>query len=90
MGHTGVLSRNPHTPIKGIFSSASVSTDESALRLFCFVSIIWEGDMPGYIIVQRITFPLGTQLHRSKYKHVLTGFPFLKKCIIYLTLHCMF
>lgn len=22
-------------------------------------------------------FPLGTQLHRSKHKHVLTGFPFL-------------
>lgn len=76
MGHTGVLSRNPHAPIKGVFSSASVSTDESALCLFCFVSIIWEGDMPGCIIVQRITFPLGTQLHRSKYKHVLTGFPF--------------
>lgn len=44
---------------------------------FFFVSIIWEGDMLGCIIMQKITFPLGTQLHRSKYKHVLTGFLFL-------------
>lgn len=34
--HTGVLGGKPQAPIKGIFSSASVSTDESVPHLFCF------------------------------------------------------
>lgn len=54
------------------------------------VSIIWNGDMPGCTIMQKIMLPLGTQLHRSKHKHVLTGFLFLFFPIIYLTLHCVF
>lgn len=42
-----------------------------------FVSIIWEGDMPGQChhatVMQKIMFPVGTTLHRSKHEHVVTG-----------------
>lgn len=72
--HTGVLSGKPQVPIKGIFSSASTSTDESVSLFFVFVSIIWEGDMLACVIMQKILFSLGTKLHRSKHKHVITSF----------------
>lgn len=39
--HTGVLSRKPQAPLKGIFSSASASTDESAPCLFFFLSVLF-------------------------------------------------
>lgn len=56
---------------------------QSHIFSFC-VSIIWEEDMLRCIIVQKITFPLGTQLHRSKHKHVLTDFPFVFLSILFI------
>lgn len=77
----------PEAPIKGIFSSASSSTDKSVHIFSFFVSIIWEENMLRCIIMQKITFPLGTQLRRSK-QACFNRFSFPH--IIYLTLCCVF
>lgn len=81
MGHAQVCEWAIPCSIKGIFSSAC----DQALRSqphICFpfpffVSIIWEGDMPGQChratVIQKIMFPVGTTLRRSKHEHVVTG-----------------
>lgn len=95
--HKGVLSRKPQAPIKGIFSSASKQALRSQSHRFCcffFFGQYYLGRRHARtclraIIVRKITFLVGTQLHRSKQKHVLTSLSFFL-CFIYLTLHCVF
>lgn len=76
---------NPVLQSKGflavpLMKHCRVSSTSVPPSLF-FVSIIWEGDMPGHVIVlpscRKSCFPVGTKLHRSKHEHVLTGLSFL-------------
>lgn len=57
-----------------------------------FVSIIWEGDMPGQChratVMQKIMFPVGTTLRRSKHEHVVPVCPVFIY-LIYLTCQCV-
>lgn len=83
---TGVWAGNPVLQSKGflavpLIKHCRVSSTSVSPFPFFFVSIIWEGDMPGHVIVlpscRKSCFPVGTKLHRSKHEHVLTGLSFL-------------
>lgn len=84
--HKGVLSRKPHAPIKGIFSSASKQAltprSQSHFLSFFFFGQYYLGRRHAgmclrAVIVRKIRFLVGTQLHRSKQKHVLKSLSFL-------------
>lgn len=88
MGHAQVCEQEIHAPIQGIFSSASVQALQSQPHIcspppppfFCQYYLGGRHARRCHCaaVMQKIMFPVGTKLHRSKHEHFLkTGLSFL-------------